>query len=109
MIAAGDVGGFQDVNSVTLLCLRLLIIDAIVSFFALTLFTEEAQTLIFFCLHCWKLFSEFFSSTLVKFSTPHTPTLLTSSSILTRDAQFHLLVLIFQLIGEGKTSTSGIG
>lgn len=69
MIAAGDVGGSQGANSVTLLCLRLLII---VSFFALTLFTEEAQTLIFFYLyfqmHCWKLFSEFFLST-----RPHPP------------------------------------
>lgn len=48
MIAAGDVSGSQGANSVTLLCLRLLIIDAIVSFFAPTLFTGEAQTLIFF-------------------------------------------------------------
>lgn len=76
MIAAGDVSGSQGANSVTLLCLRLLIIDAIVSFFALTLFTEEAQTLIFFLfvfpnalleIECiYEI--EFFFSTLVKFS-----------------------------------------
>lgn len=76
VIAAGDVSGSQGANSVTLLCLRLLIIDAIVSFFALTLFTEEVQTLIFFfCLcfqmHCWKLSA----STKLSFSFQHFSTL----------------------------------
>lgn len=98
MIAAGDVGGSQGDNSVTLLCLRLLII---VSFFALTLFTEEAQTLIFFICISKCIVGNCFQS----FSFQHAPTLLTSSSILTRDAQFHLLVSIFQVIAEGKTST----
>lgn len=90
VIAAGDVRGSLGANPATLLCLRLLVIDSVVSF---SFFTKRATlTLIFFCV---------FPNALGKTNTQtfifrHSHTLTHLPAVLTCDAKFYLSVFIIQ-------------